>query len=263
MFKKLLLLLSIFMLSTNGLSAEEGIYAEVNFAAGSDNFGLGNNRKVELKEYGTGLVTVDSNNNLPVLYELQKDGGSVGITVGFIKKNNYFKYMDYIGIEANYSLSRIIGEQDQFNPASVGLDGNSSGGCQGTHYARAWLKNYQMLNFIIGKKISNRIDIYAKAGPAMGKSERFFGTTWTGGGCGAVEGTDKSVDIGYNIGLDGVFFVTKNIGLKLGYNFIDLQDTDVWGGGKAPYTTQVRTNDLKYSFDNVYHNYVVAIKYFF
>ena len=85
--------------------------------------------------------------------------------------------------------------------------------------------------------------MYAKAGPAMGKSERFFGTTWTGGGCGAVEGTDKSVDIGYNIGLDGVFFVTKNIGLKLGYNFIDLQNTDVWGGEEKLHT-QIKKDNM-------------------
>lgn len=57
--------------------------------------------------------------------------------------------------------------------------------------------------------------------------------------------------------------MTKNIGLKLGYNYIDLQKTDVWGSGKAPHTNPERRFDLKYSFDHVYHNYVVAIKYLF
>lgn len=267
-FIKILLILCFSLYYSKLVLAEEGFYAEVNFAAGSDNFGLGNKRKVELKEYGSGADIIGSVNtwhNTPSLYELQKDGGSVGITAGFIKKINYFNYIDYVGIEANYSLSRIIGEQDQYNANTVGLDGSSTSGCEGVHYAKSWLKNYQMLNFIVGKKISNRIIMYAKAGPAMGKSEKYFGTHWIASCDDGVEGTKKSLDIGYNIGLDGVFLITKNIGLKLGYNFIDLRNTDVWGGGKDALNA-LSTNhdfDIKYSFDNVYHNYVAAIKYFF
>jgi opacity protein-like surface antigen len=261
MFKLVLILLLVFPI--NGLFAKEGFYIELNAAGSSDNSGLGNKRKAGLVNYGSDLTTVDENNNLPSLYELQKDGGSVGITVGLIKKLNYFKNVDYWGIEANYTLSRIIGEQDQRNMVDTGLDGRSSNGaCQGTHYAKDWLKNYQMLNFILGKKINDRVDIFVKAGPAMGKTEKYFGTTWTGGACGAVEGSDKSTEIGYNIGLDGVYSITKNIGLKLGYNFIDLQKSTVFGTGKLGISAQSRANDLEYSFDNVYHNYVFAIKFY-
>ena len=181
-------------------------------------------------------------------------------------------YKGYAVCEQNYfeGIYRYFEEEHFINREDLDVvfrvrDGASTSACEGVHYAKSWLKNYQMLNFIVGKKISNRIIMYVKAGPAMGKSEKYFGTHWIAGCDDGVEGTKKSLDIGYNIGLDGVFLITKNIGLKLGYNFIDLGNTDVWGGGKDARNALSTGHgyDLKYSFDNVYHNYVAAIKYFF